>query len=543
MMFASGTSSVLAKEPGDFMVSRLLRSTFSTLWLFMMMLALSACSDGRDDYEGNGGSGLPQADNPVVEGPVTGGGGPDCCIVKVVIDVDLRDQGYQPGTPFFSNVQFDLAELGYQQSEYFISGTAKSYINTSELDAAGNWSVAQADAAAYRSRIAIARPINPEDFNGTVIVEWFNNSGGLDAAPDWLALQTEIMRSGYVWVGVSAQRVGVQGGGGAFDISLQDVDPVRYGSLFHPGDSFAYDIYSQAAQSVKNPVGLDPLEGLQVERMIGVGQSQSAFYLSTYVNAIHPTIDLFDGFLIHSRANYSAKLSQEPQADISTPENVFIRTDLTQPVITLQAETDVFRLGSIAIRQADSDYFRLWEMAAAAHSDIYTTLKSPIDKGDDPALTDVTAVAEVRPPFITCDVAANDGSASWIAKAAMDALNRWIRDGDAAASAPLLAVNPAGTDFVLDEHGNVEGGIRTHYVDAPVATFGGIGQGNEAFCGLFGTTVLFDQAKLNSLYPTNDDYVTAINEAADAAVAARFLLEADAALIKARAPESGIGGP
>ena len=101
MMFSSGTSIVLAKEPGDFMVLRLLRSTFSTLWLFMMMLALSACSGGRDDYVGNGGSGLPQADNPVVEGPVTGGGGPDCCVVKVVIDVDLRDQGYQPGTPFF----------------------------------------------------------------------------------------------------------------------------------------------------------------------------------------------------------------------------------------------------------------------------------------------------------------------------------------------------------------------------------------------------------------------------------------------------------
>lgn len=521
----------------------------SGIWSVIRVFGLATCvallygcsGDHDDPYPA--WSGLPQPDNPVIEGPVTGGGGADCCIVNVGIDVDLRDQGYEPGTPFFSNVQFDLADVGYQQTEYFISGTATSYTNTSEFDSAGNWSIAAADAAAYKSRIVIARPINPEDFNGTVIVEWFNNSGGLDAAPDWLAMQTEIMRSGYVWVGVSAQRVGIEGGGGAFDISLQDIDPVRYGSLFHPGDSFAYDIYSQAAQSVRNPVGLDPLEGLQVERMIGVGQSQSAFYLSTYVNAVHPTIDLFDGFLIHSRGNYSAALSREPQADISTPENVFIREDLLQPVITLQAETDVFRLGSIAVRQPDSAYFRLWEMAGAAHSDIYTTLKSPLDKGNDPSVTDVTAVAEVRPPFITCKVAANDGSANWIAKAALHALDRWIRDGEPAPSAPLLAVNTQGTDFVLDEHGNVEGGIRTPYVDAPVATFGGIGQGNEAFCGLFGTTVMFDQAKLDTLYPTNDAYVTAINLASDAAVAAGFLLEADAALIKARAPESGIGGP
>ena len=52
-----------------------------------------------------------------------------------------------------------------------------------------------------------------------------------------------------VWVGVSAQSVGVEGGGGAFDISLKVVDPVRYGGLNHPGDDYSYDIFSQAAQS------------------------------------------------------------------------------------------------------------------------------------------------------------------------------------------------------------------------------------------------------------------------------------------------------
>jgi len=277
--------------------------------------------------------------------------------------------------------------------------------------------------------------------------------------------------------------------------------------------------------------------------MIAVGQSQSAFRLVTYVNAVHPTIDLFDAFLIHSRGDGSAALSQSPQAEVETPQAVLIRDDLSEPVLTLQTETDLFRLGSIAIRQPDTAFIRLWEVAGSAHSDIYTTLKSPLDKGNDPAVADVVAIAEVRPPFITCDTPANDGPGHWVAKAAVSSLDRWIRTGEPAPIAPRLAVNADETDFVLDSFGNVEGGIRTPYVDVPVATFGGIGEGVEGFCGLFGTTTLFQQAMLDALYPSNAAYVSAINQATDAAVSAGFLLEADAALIKARAPASGIGAP
>lgn len=52
-------------------------------------------------------------------------------------------------------------------------------------------------------------------------------------------------------------------------------------------------------------------------------QSQSAFNLVTYYNAVHPTIDLFDGFLIHSRGAGSAALSRSPQATVATPGIVY----------------------------------------------------------------------------------------------------------------------------------------------------------------------------------------------------------------------------
>lgn len=506
---------------------------------------LVGCSDGNDNLPlGNIPGGKPEADNPLVEGPVTGGGADDCCtLVFGGLVVDLREQGYVPGTPFYAGVNFDLGDLGYQEKEYFITGTATSYVATGTLGADGVWPVQEAEIADYKSRIVVVRPIDSADFNGTVVVEWFNVSGGVDAGPDWLQTHTELMREGYVYVGVSAQSAGVEGGG-AFDISLKSVDPQRYGSLSHPGDSFSYDIFSQAAQSVRNPDGLDPLEGLEVQRMIAAGESQSAFRLVTYVNAIHPTIDLFDGFLIHSRGDDAARLSQEPQAEVEPPSPAFLREDLPEPVITLQTETDVFRLDSIASRQADAEKLRLWEVAGSSHSDVYTTSKGPNDKGDDPTVADVILNADARPPFISCETPVNDGPGHWVAKAAIAALDSWIREGEPAPTAPLLSVNSEGTAFRKDELGNVLGGIRTPYVDAPVAILSGEGQpANSAFCGLFGTTELLDDVTMLALYPDQQAYIDAIDAASDAAVEAGFLRPADADLIKDRARTSGLGGP
>ena len=515
------------------------RKCVVTLASLSVLSLLWACSDTSNTSPV---AQKPQAANPTVEGPITGGGAADCCIVNFgPLSVDLRTQGYVPGTPFYAGVSFDEAEVGYRETEYFISGTAMSYMATDALRSDGQWSVAGADAADYVSRIVVLRPMDDAAFNGTVVVEWFNVSGGVDAAPDLTQMHTELMREGYAWVGVSAQSAGIEGGG-AFDLPLKLIDAQRYARLNHPGDSFSYDIFSQAAQAVRNPLGMDPLDGLSVERMIAVGQSQSAFRLVSYVNAVHPTIDLFDGFVIHARGRGSSALSQLPQPEVATPDTVFIREDLAEPVLVLQSETDLFILGSVTERQPDSQYIRLWEVAGAAHSDVYTTVKGPIDKGDDPTVADVVSNSDARPPFISCPLPVNDGPAHWVSKAAVAAVDKWIRSGEAAASAPLLALNSQGTAFLYDSLGNVRGGVRTPYVDAPVAVLSGDGQppANAAFCGLFGTTELFDDVLLASLYPDKQAYIDAIDKATDESVAAGFLLPKDAQLIKARARTSDI---
>jgi hypothetical protein len=60
-----------------------------------------------------------------------------------------------------------------------------------------------------------------------VVVEWLNVSGGVDAAPDWVTQHTELVRDGFAWVGVSAQKAGVE--------ATRGTDPARDASLVHPG--------------------------------------------------------------------------------------------------------------------------------------------------------------------------------------------------------------------------------------------------------------------------------------------------------------------
>jgi hypothetical protein len=464
------------------------------------------------------------APNPSVEGPITG-----------------------PGNPFLQGTTFDLVEVGYSRQEYFLSGTARSFVNLGALGSDGVWGVATGTvSAAYKTRIMVHRPIDPQRFNGSVVVEWLNVSGGLDAAPDWISAHTEFTRAGYVWVGVSAQFVGVEGRGGPGpipglpDLSLKGYSQARYGSLSHPGDTFSYDMYSQVAQAIRHPLGIDPLDGLPLERLIAAGESQSAFRLTTYVNAVHPLVRLYDGFFIHSRGGGGAPLSQAPQQDIPVASPARIRDDLDVPVLTFQTETDLITLNYLPDRQEDGPLFRLWEVAGTAHADTSTLRFGFTDKGDDPAVAEVVEISAPIPPFIVCDSPVNSGPQHWVLKAAFAALERWIRDGTAPASAPRLEVTGAPPAFLLDDLGNVRGGIRTSYVDAPVATLSGLGQTGSGFCSIFGTTVLFDDATLATLYADHDAYVAAVNAATDQAVQAGFLLAPDAALIKMQAAQSAI---
>ncbi|MFI5397050.1 MAG: alpha/beta hydrolase domain-containing protein [Candidatus Binatia bacterium] len=478
------------------------------------------CGDSNDSSNPmRGGS----VSSPAVEGPVTGGN----------------------GTPFIASTTFDLAAVGYSEAEYFIAGAATAYTDVGPLGTDGNWTVTRSDTAAYKTRILVYRPLDPKKFNGTVVVEWLNVSGGLDSAADWTADHTELIRDGFAWVGVSAQRVGVEGGQalipGLPAIPLKTTDPERYGSLVHPGDSFSYDMFSQAAQAIRRPAGSNPLGDLKISTVIATGDSQSAFRLVTYINAIHPLADIYDGFLVHSRGGNSftiASLSETPQPAITVPGSAQIRNDLDVPVLIFETETDLTFLGYFSARQPDTDRFRLWEVAGTAHADTYTLGVGNTDLGNSPdaAKLVVTTSPVAAFPALTCRTPINSGPQHFVLNAAIAALNQWVRHGTPPPLAPRLdVVAGAAITIVRDANGNALGGIRTPQVDVPIAALSGQGQTGSILCALFGTTKPFDATTLASLYPDQSAYVSAFNAATDRAVGAGFILQPDAELMKAAA--------
>lgn len=191
---------------------------------------------------------------------------------------------------------------GFVQEEYFVGGTATRFDPLDTPDD-GFWTVEPGAEATYRTRVIVRRPADAADFSGTVVLEWFNVSA-IEAAPDWTYLSEEIGREGHAYVGVSAQCQGVEGGETLIDVEvdseaaaragvsrldnsgLKNIDPERYGTLAHPGDAYAYDIFSQVGRAAReSPSALfGPLVPAQV---IAIGESQSAFFLSTLVNAVH----------------------------------------------------------------------------------------------------------------------------------------------------------------------------------------------------------------------------------------------------------------
>jgi hypothetical protein len=183
-----------------------------------------------------------------------------------------------------------------------------------------------------------------------------------------------------------------------------------------------------------NPRPLGHLTRL-VRTVLAAGESQSAFRLFTYYNAIQPLAQLYQGFLIHSTGSGSA-LSQSfagglgpiqipappnvpATPDIPVPPTAFIRGDLNQPVLFLNTETDITILGAgfSVHNQPDSNTFRMWEIAGTSHADAYLLLQSGLD----------SAKSGLSGGVVCGDPPNNNGPHTFAARAAMHALARWTR--------------------------------------------------------------------------------------------------------------------
>jgi hypothetical protein len=428
----------------------------------------------------------PLVPDPVVTGPTTG--------------------GVRTGEPFGRSM-VPLDE-GWVEEEFFFSGTARSVDETA------------ADAA-YTSRILVRRPADPKRFNGTVVLDWDNVTLAFDKDVSWAPMHRTAMDRGYAMVSVAAQRLSIE----ASPLALKQYDPVRYGSLSHPGDDYSYDIFSQAAEAVLDPKVLGALRP-KVAYRLAVGASQSASRLKTYINDFHDRAEVFDG--------YGPQIIGAEGVERDVAPTLWVNSQAEVPAEPVEP---------------DSGLFRLWELAGPAHtsygSDRYqdAVLQYSASNGNVGSYDPETALGWGYQAAPGECLTANYLSSTWAWSAQLVALDRWVRTGKAPAPQPRAARDAEGTRL-FDERGNMLGGVRLPYVDAPIASYyTGLNRAPGAdpcavvggAAALKGTTRVFDAATLVELYPTPQAYLKAFEASVQRNLKAGTLLSEGAADLRQRA--------
>lgn len=434
----------------------------------------------------------------------------------------------------FGLAVIDLPSRGYVEQEFLVSGTANRY----RMEAPGGQTYASppADAQlvdgghAYTTRILVRRPTDAAKFNGSVLVEWLNVTLNQDGEFFFAAAREHILAQGYAWVGVSAQLAGAN--------TLKNVNPIRYaainlsasnvdpngGTLDPRGDVLSWDVFAQVGAVLRKPAGIDPLGGLSAARIFAVGQSQSAFRLTSYLNSINPLYPkVFDGFVAYDRLGN-------------------LRSDLTAKVISVATEITA---PPLAQRTPDIPSVHVWEIAGASHNS-YSEISTYVDalmlrngllrdaSGAAVSLTDFIPGCGVQP--IWSRVPNGD-----VLSAAISALQRWTIEGVEPAKSMRIGTDETGA-YYRDSDRRVSGGIRLAAYDAPLSTNIGVNTG-PGFCFLVGSHVDLTPTQMCSRYGSKENYVAKVVEVTRRAESDRYVLTADANRTIAEAKSVGFTCP
>jgi len=444
----------------------------------------------------------------------------------------------------------DLTKLGYVEEEFLVSGAANVY----DWAADGAITVKTPNAP-YTTRILVRRPATAGRFSGAVIVEPLFPARRWDWSMMWGYSHDYFLEHGDAWIGVTLP---------ASVAGLQKFNPARYAALSFknptpgvacPGgrgastasdieEGLRWDVLSQVGALLKSTTTGRPLNGFRVQALYLTTQGGD---LTTYVNAIHSHAMLdngkpvYDGYVAKAPSN-AARINQCAAAPGPGDSRQAIR-NVGVPVIAVAAQGEV--LATLASRRPDSDdpagRFRLYEVAGAGHIDRFAYIGFP-PLEDQQAAGNLQGTAEW--PFAApCDPAIpliDTPIMSLAFNAAFANLDRWVRQGVPAPRASRIEVKDGGSpqaSIVIDQFGHGVGGLRTPYVDVPLASFAtnSPGPGN---CREMGRKFAFDATRLTALYSSEKGYAAKVAQSADRLVKDRWLTEGDARRVKAESSAS-----
>jgi hypothetical protein len=402
-----------------------------------------------------------------------------------------------PGAASDGFLVWNLVAAGYTSEEYLISGVADVYDSVSMADAIDmSKRNVMADganrdftrkvvqpAAAYVTRAIIYRPTDPAKFSGNVVTEVLHIGGGGQPAT-FNTAQPSFLGRGDVMIGVQHPS--------SFE-GVRAADPSRYGAMMATHPTQVWGMMRDVGRRAKQG-GFAGLRNYHVQRQYLTGRSFTGVATATFANFHHLDSNLdnggsvFDGY-------------------VPITSGYFVRP-LNVPVIRINTLSEFARFG-LQNRVEDSDAkgskVRLYEIAGACH---YFPSAKPVAEAPRPARPAQAVAGAPQNDPNACLVGfgqgarMNDLPAHVFVAGAFDNIYAWTRGGAAPPHATRFAVDAKGAPQ-LDAHGNVLGGVRSPYVDAPLASYGP----GEGSCANSGYARPLPTAELRALYKTKAAYL------------------------------------
>jgi hypothetical protein len=443
----------------------------------------------------------------------------------------------------------DLAKLGYVEEEYIITGTANVYTWAAD----GSLKVKTPNAP-YGTRILVRRPADPARFSGNVVVELLNEARSYDWAFVWGVSYPYFVEHGDAFVGITHFPQNID--------SLKKFNPTRYAALSYANpnptetcgaqpttsnseEGLRWDSITQIGALLKSKASTGPMAGFNVQNVFLTSHHGQAVTYAIAFDARSNRLNgkpIFDGYMIKSSDN-PTRLSRCDAAPPNGDPRQVVK-NLSVPMIRVVPQSEVLRPN--ASRRPDSDAagdrFRLYEVPGAPRMD--KTYFQHLPFIEDQVKAGQPASNSKWPYDYRCtpDLDLIDfPPLRHTVNAAFAHLDQWVRAGTPPPRAERIAIKNAGTPqaaFDTDEFGNARGGVRSPYLDVPVATYSAISPGQ---CNNIVSKTPFDWQKLQAIYGSPKAYSDKVVAAVDRLVKERWLLASDAAKIKSElvAPAPG----
>jgi hypothetical protein len=286
---------------------------------------------------------------------------------------------------------------------------------------------------------------------------------------------------------------------------MKPSNPERYAGLEVPDEQ---GIEEAILAQVGTRVRLSGLPGVEVGALILGGYSYTGGVTRDYVERYHRTARAPDGGPVYQ--GYFPNQTAVGRMPGPLP-------DLDVPVIELQGEREIIATfernpDGLGYRRPDGELYRLYEVPGMAHLDT---------RGDE----DPNEACGIDTP--------SQFPMAHVHDVALRNLVEWVRDGVPAPRAARIELEGNGPAIARDDHGNALGGVRTSYLDVPVATYETVSERQPGTtggrCDMLGPQFDFAPDELRALYGSQEGYVARLRGRLEELVRDRWYLDFHAA--------------